>query len=194
MIVTQATVFLGSAMRDARVAPDARGLMPLEEARRIVAGLRVFEKAPSAETPVLGADQAWAALLSLADAREFLDAALRIRWNFHVRGHGNLAALERYGDAILPWIAGAIDDRGTLRNVPWCLYPCLLAMGTPEALDVAFLVRSTSAELDDEAEPQEGEDAASPPAPGRAARSRRRPGVARAPRGGAPPHRRAPRR
>ncbi len=154
MIVTEATVFLRSAMRDARVATDARGLMPIEEARRVVAGLTTFEKAPADDTPVLGADLAWAAILSLADAREFLDAARRIHWNFHVRGHGNLAALERYGEAILPWIAHAIDARGNLRNVPWCLYPCLLAIGTPEALDVAFLVRSTSADLDDDdAEP-----------------------------------------
>lgn len=148
MVATVPMGFLPSAMRDARVATDARGLMPLDEARTVVAQLTRFEKAASASSNVLGADLAWAALLSLRDVDEFLEAALRIEWSFHVRGHGNVAAIERYGDGILPWIRSAIDEHGTLRNVPWCLYPCLLAIGTAEAMDVAFLVRRTNADLE----------------------------------------------
>jgi len=96
-----------AAIRDAGVVADERGLMALADARQLVAGLSVFEKAPSDQTNILGADTAWAALLSLEGVAEFLTAALRIRWNFHVRGFENLATLERYGDGILPWIEAA---------------------------------------------------------------------------------------
>ncbi|MDQ3036240.1 MAG: hypothetical protein M3Y87_27815 [Myxococcota bacterium] len=77
--------FLAAAMRDARCPLDERGLVPLEEARRIAGSLTRYEKGESASTPVLGADLAWAALLSLESVREFLDAALRVEWCFHVR-------------------------------------------------------------------------------------------------------------
>jgi hypothetical protein len=125
--------FLKAAIRDAAVTADARGLMPLAEARALVGALEVYEKGASEESSVLGSDRAWAALLSLENGDEFLKAALRIRFKFHVRGHDNLAAFERYGAVILPWISAAIDARGTLRNVPWCLYPCLSAIGTADA-------------------------------------------------------------
>ena len=82
-------------MVDARVSPDDRGLMPLAETRALVAAVVVFEKGEIEGSNVVGNDHAWAALLSLADAEEFRAAALRVRWNFHVRGHDNLAAIER---------------------------------------------------------------------------------------------------
>lgn len=137
-----------AAIRDAGVTPDARGLMPIADARALALGLQVFRKDASDETNVLGADTAWAALLSLADADEFLATAFRIRWNFHVRGRENLAAHARYGDAILPWIAAAVDARGTLRAVPWCLEPCLMAIGTPEALTLALAIQAVVTGLD----------------------------------------------
>ena len=139
---------LQAAIRDAGVTPDARGLMPIADARVVALGLQVFRKDASDATNVLGADTAWAALLSLADVDEFLATALRIRWNFHVRGRENLAAHARYGDAILPWIAAAVDARGTLRAVPWCLEPCLMAIGTPAALTLALAIQAVVTGLD----------------------------------------------
>ena len=41
----------------------------------------------------------------------------------------NLALHERYGDAILPWLRSRLRN-GVLTNVPWCVLPCLLAIGT----------------------------------------------------------------
>ena len=156
--------FLKAAIRDAAVTADARGLMPLAEARALVGALDVYEKGASEDSSVLGSDRAWAALLSLENGDEFLKAALRIRFKFHVRGHDNLAAFERYGSVILPWISAAIDARGTLRNVPWCLYPCLLAIGTADALEVAFRIHGVSGELDEPTTETETEnDHADPP-------------------------------
>ncbi len=137
-----------SAIQDAGVSRDERGLMPLSEARALVASLVVYAKATSETSNVLGSDLAWAALLSLADADEFLAAALRIRWQFHVRGRDNVAAYARFGDAILPWIASAVSADGTLRNVPWCLYPCLMAMGTAEAFALALSIRAIDGSLE----------------------------------------------
>jgi hypothetical protein len=143
-----------AAMRDASVTVDERGLMPLEEARRVSASIVTFERGgPDDDEPFVTTDLAWAALLSLADAAEFLKYALVIRWNFHVRGRDNLGPFERYGESILPWIAQAVDDAGQLRNVPWCLAPCLLAIGTIDALRLALRVVSINESLDPSAAP-----------------------------------------
>lgn len=139
-----------SAIHDARIQPDERGLVPLEDARRLVATVDVYRKGDGEMidgTFVLESDRVWAALLSLADADEFLREALRIRWEFHVRGHGNIAAVERYGAGVLPWIAANVDARGVLRNVPWCLLPCLLAIDGDEAFELALSVRGVSQDL-----------------------------------------------
>src|SRR6185295_18686336 len=103
---------VASAIRDARIQPDARGLMDLDAARRLVAGVEVYRKGDGEMidgTFVLESDRVWAALLSLEDAAEFTREATRIQWAFHVRGHDNTSAVERYGAAILPWIAAAVD-------------------------------------------------------------------------------------
>ncbi len=110
----------------AAVTPDDRGLMPLEAAREVVRGTDIYDRGEGREidgTQVLDADIVWAALLSLEDAAEFVREANRIKWRFHVRGRDNVAAYERYGDALVHWIETHVDGQGVLRNVPWCLLP-----------------------------------------------------------------------
>ncbi|MEV4417299.1 hypothetical protein [Catellatospora sp. NPDC049609] len=143
---------LRAAIRDARVPePDHRGLMPLDAARAWLAGRTVYEQGSGAlveGTYVLESDTTWAALLSLADAAEFTAHARRLRWRTHVRGHGNLSLVERYGDGVLPWLSGRVDEHGVLHDVPWCVLPCLLACGTAEAFDVAARVRAVDRRID----------------------------------------------
>jgi hypothetical protein len=137
--------FVAQAMRDGGVADlDERGLMPLAEARRRLARKRVFARGEQEQVggiAVLGADRLWAALLSLADAAEFVKVASRLRWEHPQRGRDNVAPHERYGDAILPWLAGALGPDGRFPPNLWCAAPCLLRIGGPDALDVALRVR-----------------------------------------------------
>jgi hypothetical protein len=49
-----ANVFLRAAIVDARVSPDARGLLPLSEAGSLLAALVVFEKGAAEASPALG--------------------------------------------------------------------------------------------------------------------------------------------
>ncbi|MRG93641.1 DUF7003 family protein [Polyangium spumosum] len=134
------------AMRDARVSRrDGRGLMSLSEARRLLESTEVYRKGEGRSTGgtmVFESDRVWAALLSLEDAAEFVKHATRIRWEFQVRGRDNVALHDRYGDGILPWIERRVEGDGALVNVPWCVLPCLLAIGTREALEVTLRVRS----------------------------------------------------
>jgi hypothetical protein len=138
-------VSLDAAMRDARLPVlDERGLMPLAEARGLLAGVAVFQRGQGRTIDgrfVLESDRVWAALLSLADAAEFVTHARRLSWQANVRGMNNLAPYERYGDGILPWIASHVDEDGTLRDVPWCVLPCLLASGSEDAFAIAATVR-----------------------------------------------------
>lgn len=139
---------LEAAMENARVKVDGRGLMPLAQARKIVKALDVYRKGDGEMidgTFVLESDVAWAALLSLKDANEFLREAKRVRFEFHVRGMDNIAAFERYGDAVLAWVAANVHD-GVLVNVPWCLLPCLLAVDGEEALTLALSIRAVSSD------------------------------------------------
>ena len=104
--------FVGSAIRDARVEPDERGLMPLVDARRIVEAAKVYRKGEGEMkdgTFVLESDMLMAALLSLADTAEFVTHAKRLDWQFHVRGRDNIAPFERYGDGIVEWLATSIS-------------------------------------------------------------------------------------
>lgn len=132
-------------MRDARLPVlDERGLMPLAEARELLAGAAVFRRGEGRMIGgrfVLESDRLWAALLSLEDAAEFVTHARRLHWETNVRGTHNLAPYERYGDGILPWIAARVNEAGILDNVPWCVLPCLLASGSKDAFDVAATVR-----------------------------------------------------
>lgn len=134
--------FLDAALRDSDLeARDERGLLPLDDARAIVAATTTYTRDVS--------DRAWAALLSLADADEACREAKRITWDFHVRAFDNLALIERYGDGILPWLASRVED-GTLRDVPWCVRPCVLALATEDALRLALSVERVDRRLSHE--------------------------------------------
>ncbi|MEM7166204.1 MAG: hypothetical protein AAF581_12110 [Planctomycetota bacterium] len=126
--------YVARAMVDAAiVALDARSLMPLQEARDLVRASTVFAKGQSHEVDshvVLDSDLLWAALLSLEDAAEFVREASRLRWEFHPRGHYNVAPVQRYGDEIEAWLLAHVGADGYLLNVPWCVKPCLLEIGT----------------------------------------------------------------
>lgn len=139
-----------SAIENARIEKDKRGLMPLAAARTLVRSTTVYRKGDGEMidgTFVLESDRVWAALLSLEDAAEFVREASRIHWAFHVRGFDNLALVERYGDGILPWIRTRIDRHGTLHNVPWCVLPSLLAIDSREALELALSASALDEQL-----------------------------------------------
>lgn len=136
-------------MANAGVEPDSRGLMALGQARAIVRSTSVFEhnkRSSAAGRHFHDADLAWAALHSVQDADEFVRAAKRIQWHADVRGRYNLAAFERYGAGMLPWLDSRIDRRGVLINKPWCLLPCLLAIVDPRAFSVAVKIRAVGDE------------------------------------------------
>jgi hypothetical protein len=137
--------FVAAAMRDAGLDKlDERGLMPLAKARPLVRKATEFRKGKGRMVRgsfVLDSDKLWAALLSLEDAAEFVREASRLRWFFHPRGQDNTGALERYGDAILPWLARFVRPDGCFVNVPWCVKPCLLAIDKPEVLDLLWRVK-----------------------------------------------------
>jgi hypothetical protein len=145
--------FVATAIRDARIERvDDRGLMPLAEARAWLAGRTAYAKGEGTmvgDRYVLESDLTWAALLSLDDGDEFVGQARRLDWRFHVRGRDNVAPHERYGDAILPWLADRVDADGLLHNVPWCVLPCLMASGSAGAFAIAARVRSVTEALDD---------------------------------------------
>jgi hypothetical protein len=115
---------------------DARGVWPIDRARAFLASL----KEPPAEFKFARGDDLWCSLLSLQDAAEFHAEARRLQLVNHPRGHYNLALHERYGDAILPWLAEHLDGE-TLHNVPWNVMPLLLAIGTEAAFDVVYRSR-----------------------------------------------------
>ena len=120
--------------------------MPLDEAREVLAGVSVVRRGEEREIDgicVHELDRVWLALLSLENAEEFCEHAIRLRWETDVRGRDNIAPYERYGDGILPWIATRVDRAGRLRNEPWCVLPCLLACGSEEAFGIAARVRDT---------------------------------------------------
>lgn len=146
--------FLAAAMRDAAVTVDDRGLMPLDEARALVAATDRYVKGEHIEhegKTMLESDRVWAAILSLADAAEAVRESTRIEWDFQVRAHDNLALLERYGDGILPWLRSRLVEH-TLINVPWCVVPCILALDHPGALDVALASWAVEGRLSEERE------------------------------------------
>jgi hypothetical protein len=110
--------YVASAIHDARIATDSRGLMKLKDARRWLAARKTFSKGEGEMvdgTFVLESDRTWAALLSLEDAAELVREATRLEWRFHVRGKDNLALHERYGDEILPWLGSRLKN-GVLYN------------------------------------------------------------------------------
>jgi hypothetical protein len=137
---------LGAAMRNAGVDRlDERGLMPLEEARALVRGVREFRRGGLrivAGRAVLDSDRLWAALLSLEDAHEFVVEASRIEWFFHPRGDANVEPILRYGAGIQPWLETFVHADGRLVNVPWCVVPCMLETGDEDFFRKLWSVRT----------------------------------------------------
>lgn len=132
---------LADALRDARLPPeqrDARGLMPLEQARALVATTTHIHRE--------NLDQLWLALCSLENGDELLRLGGALIWEMPPRGHENLALLERYGAGLLPWLKSRCEA-GILVNHPWCVLPCLLAMAQPEALELLLTVEGVAAEV-----------------------------------------------
>lgn len=136
--------YLRAAMSEACVAPDARGVMPLGEARSILSDYTRFTRGGGRDAGgrwVWDMDRAWAALLSLEDADEFNRYAERLEWVDEPRGaEKNTALAERYGDGVLPWIAAREDKEGILTNFPRILKPTLMALGTGAAFQYLWML------------------------------------------------------
>lgn len=118
---------------------DARGLVPLETARGIVARFAAFAKEEGRMvdgTYVRPCEELWAALMSLADAEEFVKEAKRLEWTFHPPKARWRDPAVRYGAGILPWLRSFIHDEDILVNVPWAVLECLKEIGTPEAFEL----------------------------------------------------------
>lgn len=126
---------------------DQRGLMPLDKARKLVATIVSFRrgKAQMINGKIYWqSDIAWAAILSLENAEEFLQEAYRIQWYFHPRGGRNTALLDRYGEGILPWLCASIRADGHFINVPWCIKECLLAIDDKKVFDFIWNIHSVT--------------------------------------------------
>jgi hypothetical protein len=99
---------------------DARGLMPVNQARELVKGLKIFERGEGRDINdvwVWDSDLVWAALCSLEDAAEFLAVTRGLVWDMSPRGNeDNVDFYNRYGDGILPLIDDLICDDGTTRR------------------------------------------------------------------------------
>ncbi|HNC95494.1 MAG TPA: hypothetical protein PKW90_05175, partial [Myxococcota bacterium] len=131
---------LFAALRDAGLSPeqrDARGLMPLEAARSLVA--------QSTHVRRENLDALWLALCSLDNGDELLRLGGALVWEMPPRGRENVALLERYGADLLPWLKSRMQG-GVLVNHPWCVLPCLLAMEHPEALELLLSVEGVAAD------------------------------------------------
>lgn len=94
--------WVAAALRTAAVTADARGLMPLDEARAVLATATTLARGDGramGEAWVWDGDRAWAALLSLDDATEAAASLARITDGDGPRDRARNAALvERYGD------------------------------------------------------------------------------------------------
>src|SRR4051812_10101942 len=104
-----------AAMGDLGLPLDRRGLLPVGEARRRVRAAKAFAQGKSHIIPgqvsrPTDGDFLWASLLSLDSPAEFVREASRLAWKSSPRGSDNIAPWERYGDAILPWLATFIGD------------------------------------------------------------------------------------
>ena len=121
---------------------DRRGLMPLAYARKAIARWR--------KRPIMNgffSSEYWAALVSLADAAEFLRTVKGARWSKQPTGTDRVAPALRYGEAILPWLASFVDKRGVIAkhaiDVEWNL----VSIGGPRALEVLLRIASDRTEV-----------------------------------------------
>ncbi len=130
------------------VTLDARGFLPLEQARAIVRRATRFTRDGDPR-----GDTLWAALLSLEDGAELAREGARLVWEFpHLRGWDNEDAVIRYGADALPWLEAMLDAHGpAVSSLPtgpfYFVGTHLLAIG-PEAVRAVLRV-----ERDGDADP-----------------------------------------
>jgi hypothetical protein len=139
--------YVQAAMRDAAVDPvDARGLMPVDDALRVLRDTAVFELGAFEMVrgvAVRSSDRVWAALLSLPSGADFVREAGRLEWRGPPRGMMNVAPVERFGAEILPWLTDHLEADGTIVNIPWCVLPCLFALeDEPRAREILGRIRT----------------------------------------------------
>ncbi len=130
------------ALDRAGEARDDRSLIPLDRARAIVEPASAFDGSDEERARL------WAALLSLEDAREFVQHARRLRWRAEPAAPDDIAAFERYGNAVLAWPEAAIRERD-LAERPETMLACLLEVGTPRAFDLLFDVETIGGDRSD---------------------------------------------
>jgi hypothetical protein len=127
---------LSLVIREAGLDRDERGLVPLPLAREklravtaVYAGRRIDGEA---NDPGEGA-RLWACLLSLEDAEEFCREAQRLHWLYSPGMRDEYTPLERYGEAIEPWLSAAYqgDD---FCDPTGCILPILCHLGESQSL------------------------------------------------------------
>lgn len=133
---------------------DARGLLPLEDARRRVRAATVFDRGQSHAVPgqafaPTDADRLWMALLSLETAEEFTREATRLEWRHPpLRGWNNVDAWLRYGEGALPWVEHMLAMPSLHFVVRGSLEGMLVACGPVAARTVVRVKRAGDADPD----------------------------------------------
>jgi hypothetical protein len=129
---------------------DARGLLPIAVARKIVRATKVhgawfnvndddyYDKEAAQEKK---ARELQAAMLSLDDAAEVLEHLTRIVWRSPL--HGAPTLVERFGAALLPWFAGGFKRPG-LQPKAWDTEAALIMLGSPEAFELLLKAKYIS--------------------------------------------------
>ena len=125
---------LSVLMQFAAARLDARGLLPLDEARRIVAAATEFRVGGwhhEGDLRWTDSDVLWGALLSLESPEEFAREARRLTWVHCPRSaDGNVDPHTRYEDGVLVWVAACLSPDGELSPLPENVGTCLLQVGT----------------------------------------------------------------
>lgn len=125
--------WVAAAMRVAAVAADDRGLMPLAEARAVVAAADALARGDGravGEAWVWDGDRTWAALLSLADGDEAAAALQRLPRRDGPRDAAdNRALVERYGDDAAAIVRAQARADGVVVGEP-LLRATVMALGT----------------------------------------------------------------
>jgi hypothetical protein len=140
---------------------DHRGLMPLEDARRLLVGFESFEAGELVhvgEQCCSESDRTFAALCSLENPAEFLALIMGKPWNHPPRMDLVCALAQRYGEDIVPWLETMVQPDGNFprggcyqyseeegKNVfryvyPTKLHECLYLLGSDRAAELALRI------------------------------------------------------
>ncbi len=135
---------------------DARGLLPIDVARKLLKGVKRYPGAPVHEgrTPDEEKDVAvshdlQAALLSLDDPKEVIGHLLH--WKFGRPLYDAAAFVDRFGAAMLPWFAGHVRN-GEMDVNAWEIAPALAKLGSEDALTLLLKVSAIGFGSDDPVE------------------------------------------